>query len=247
MQVVSFGRLGVLGRNGWFCREADVERWNAVAGWRGLKDPAVRLYFNETFLAFEKDWGDEERRMSNAGLVYHVSYLGVVAADEIQARLVARLPTFFYLWSPHPFNARYSLNRIQLPAYTPALFKQGLADFPTDVLEKVASKQLAALMPMVAELYSLFEIDNFAQESMLAAIDVNGLSAMQAACDWMRKDENIGVWQAWLPTEKHSCDAGYYALDEMSCALCPAGSGSIGGTDTACVQCSPGKTSLPAA
>jgi hypothetical protein len=25
-QVVSFGLLGVFGRNGWFCREADVER-----------------------------------------------------------------------------------------------------------------------------------------------------------------------------------------------------------------------------
>ena len=34
-QVVAFGRLGVLGRNGWYCREADVEKWNAVAGCAG--------------------------------------------------------------------------------------------------------------------------------------------------------------------------------------------------------------------
>ena len=42
-QVVSFGRLGVLGRNGWYCLESDHERWTALAGWRGLKDPAAAV------------------------------------------------------------------------------------------------------------------------------------------------------------------------------------------------------------
>ncbi len=244
--MVSYGRLGILGRNGWFCREADVERWNTLAGWRGLRDLAVRQYFNGTFLAFEKDWGDEELRMSNLGLLYDVRYLGADAAsDLIRARLDADLPTFFYLWSPHPLNARYSLNRIQLPAYTPALFKQGLSDYPTDVLEKVASKQLAGLTPAVAELYSHFQIDNFAQESMLAMIDVEGLSAMEAVCTWMRKEENAALWKAWVPAEKRTCDAGNFAVEETSCAPCPRGSGSIGGTVTACVHCSAGKPALP--
>jgi hypothetical protein len=117
-----------------------VERWNALAGYRGLKDPAVRRYFNGTFLAFEKDWaGNEELRMTTLGLPYEVLYLGGdAAADAIQQRLDEGLPALFYLWSPHPFNARYSLNRIQLPAYNPAHFEQGLSDYPVDVLEKLA-------------------------------------------------------------------------------------------------------------
>jgi hypothetical protein len=58
--VVSFGRLGVLGRNGWYCLEADVERWNTLAGWRGLKDPAISRHFGR-FLAFT--WTTKQQTM----------------------------------------------------------------------------------------------------------------------------------------------------------------------------------------
>ena len=136
--MISFGRLGILGRVGWFCRETDVELWNGLAGWRGLKDPAVQRHFNNTFLAWTEGWGDMELLLANHNLAYNVAYLGAdVAADEIRGRLDAGLPAFFYLWSPHQFNVRYRLNRIQLPAYNPVLFEQGLSDFPTDVVEKV--------------------------------------------------------------------------------------------------------------
>jgi glycine betaine/proline transport system substrate-binding protein len=239
--VVSFGRLGILGRTGWYCGEADVEHWNALAGYRGLKDPAVRQCFNGTFLAFEKDWGGyEEIALTNLGLRYDVAYLGAEAApDAIRARLDAGIPPFFYLWTPDALNARYRLNRIQLPAYTPELFEQGLCDYPTDVLEKVAAKILSELVPDVAELYLRFQIDNLAQESMLATIN-SSMSAMQASCGWVRNGKNTAVWEAWLPREKLVCDAGHYAVDATSCAPCPPGSASIGGAATACVQCSAG-------
>ena len=136
--MASFGRLGVLGRNGWYCTEADVEHWNALAGYRGLKDPDVLRHFNGTFLAFVRDWGDLELFMSNLELPYKVAFLGAGAApDAIRARLDAGIPAFFYLWSPHGFNARYGLNRIQLPAYSAERFELGLTDYPVDVLEKV--------------------------------------------------------------------------------------------------------------
>jgi ABC-type proline/glycine betaine transport system substrate-binding protein len=238
--VVSFGRLGVLGRKGWFCRDADVDRWNALAGYRGLRDPAVRQHFNGTFVAFDSSWGPNQELMTNLDLRYDVAYLRADrAADAIRARLDAGLPAFFYLWSPHAFNARYSLNRIQLPAYTPELFELGLSDYPTDVLEKVASKTLSEHSPDVAKLYSLFRIDNPTQESMLATID-SGLSAMQATCAWMRKEENALVWGAWLPVAQLACDPGSYAVDESSCVPCPAGSASVGGAVSTCTSCSAG-------
>ena len=91
--MVSFGPLGVLGRNGWFCREADVDRWNALAGYRGLRDPQVRWHFNGTFLAFEAEgWGPNQKLMTNLDLRYDVAYLGATAAaDAIRARLDAGL------------------------------------------------------------------------------------------------------------------------------------------------------------
>jgi hypothetical protein len=244
-QVVSFGPVGILGRVGWFCIEADVEHWNALAGWRGLRDPDVLRHFNGTILAFERDWGDVERSLSNLGLRYAVAYLGAdAAADAIRARLDTGLAALFYLWSPHPFHSRYRLNRIQLPEYTPELFEQGLSDYPTDVVEKVASKQLAEFAPAVAEMYARFQIGNSAQESMLARMDAEELSAMQAVCAWMRQEENAALWQAWVPAEKHTCEAGHYAVDATSCAPCMPGSSSIGGTATACLECSAGARPL---
>ncbi len=241
-QVVSFGRLGILGRNGWYCREADVERWNALAGWRGLKDPAIRQHFGR-FLAFEADgWGPNQELMTNLNLPFEIDHLGASAAEDvIRARLDAGLPALFYLWSPHAFNARYSLNRIQLRAYSPAQFEHGLSDYPMDVLEKVGAKTLSEHTPDVAELYTRFFIDNSAQESMLAAMD-SGLSAMQAACRWMRTEENVALWEAWLPVTKLACDPGNYVLNESSCAPCPAGSASVGGSVSTCTSCSAGKS-----
>jgi hypothetical protein len=124
--------------------------------------------------------------------------------------------------------------------YTSGLFELGLSDYPTDVLEKVAAKTLSEHAPDVAKVYSLFWIDNSAQESMLAAID-SGLSAMQAACAWMQKEENAALWGAWLPVAKLACDPGNYAVDESSCAPCPAGSASVGGAVSTCTSCSAGK------
>jgi hypothetical protein len=244
-QVASFGRLGVLGRNGWYCTEADVELWNALAGYRGLKVPAVSRHFNNTFLAFEAEgWGPNQALMTNLGLPYELAFLGAGAApDAIRARLDAGIPALFYLWSPHGFNVRYGLNRIQLPAYTPQHFKEGCSDYPTDVLEKVGSMVLSQHSPRVAELYSRFEIDNSAQESILATVD-SGLSTMRATCAWLRREENAAVWEAWVPVQAFACDVGHYVVDATGCALCPAGSASVGGASTSCMQCLAGARPL---
>jgi len=241
--VVSFGPLGILGRVGWFCRAADVELWHSLAGYRGLKDPAVVRHFNGTFIAFESDWGDIGLAMANFDLRYEVTYSGETADEVIRARLDAGLPVLFYLWSPHAFHTRYSLNRIQLPEYSPLLFEKSLSDYPTDVVEKVASRQLAEVAKRVADLYSRFQISNVAQDVMLAMIDTQGLSVMEAACTWMQKEENEGAWRAWIPPQE--CDVGNYFVNETSCAPCPPGSGSVGGAATACRQCTAGASARP--
>ena len=244
--MVSFGKLGVLGKNGWFCREADVERWNALAGYRGLRDPAVRWHFNNTFLAFEPGWGPDQELLTNLDLHYDVENLGADAApNTIRARLDAGLPALFYLWTPHPLNAKFSLNRIQLPAYSPALFARGRSDYPTDALEKVGSEQLTRLAPAVAKMYSLFVIDNSAQEAILAKVDAHGLSVMQASCAWMRQEENLAVWQAWQPVEKATCDVGHYVVNDTSCAPCSPGLASFDVEATACEKCSAGAAPPP--
>ena len=55
------GNLGLIGRNGWYCLESEVERWPALAGWRGLKDPAVQEHFDNTARACSRAWPDAAR------------------------------------------------------------------------------------------------------------------------------------------------------------------------------------------
>ena len=208
--MVSVGRLGVLGITGWYVRLKDLERYPAVAGWRGLKDPAVREYFNDTFYAFEKDYGKEELLMRYLNLNYRIVYAGSDAEALIKSRLDADLPTLFYLWSPHAMMAMYTLSRIQLPPYSSAGLAAGQTDYTIEVIEKMASKRLAELSPRVDQRYARFTLDNGAQEGMLAAVD-GGLSVMEAACGWLHDAGT--TWEQWLP-DSSSEDGGSCSVGE---------------------------------
>jgi hypothetical protein len=178
--VVSAGALGPLGRNGLYCRDIDVDRFPALPGWRGLNDSAVREYFDGKLYAFEPGWGPLEEMMQNLGLDYEVVWLGTQAAQTIKLRLQSGVPTLFCLWSPHPLNAQFRLSRIELPAYTTrALFQQGRSDFQTDVLEKVAAKNLAEISPDLEILYARFTVETATQERLMLAIDSGRQTVMQ--------------------------------------------------------------------
>jgi hypothetical protein len=199
LQVVSAGALGPLGRNGLYCHNDDVDRHPALAGWRGLNGSAVRAYFGGTLYAFVPGWGPVEEILLNLGLDYKVVFLGTEAAMTIKSRLQAGVPTLFYLWSPHSLNAQFSLSRIQLPPYsTRALFEEGRSDFPTDVLEKLAAKNLAEISPDLESLYARFTIETATQERLLVAIDAGRQTVMEAVCGWLTMKENIGIWRRWL-------------------------------------------------
>jgi hypothetical protein len=159
--------------------------------------------------------------MANLDLNYDILFLGTDAEDAIRSRLDAGLPALFYLWSPHPITARPDPSRIQLPKYTPPLFKIGRSDYPIDVLEKVASSQLAELVPDVAELYSSFQIDNWAQETMLADLGSNDASVILATCAWIRSEENAATAQKWF--QLLSCENSAVWVEGDAVAVPPSG------------------------
>jgi hypothetical protein len=87
------------------------ETWPPFAGWRGLRERAVRSHFNNTLFAFEgSGWGPNEAIMSNFGLFYNVAVLGAGAPEAgIKAMLHFGQPALFYLWTPHAMLADFEL------------------------------------------------------------------------------------------------------------------------------------------
>jgi ABC-type proline/glycine betaine transport system substrate-binding protein len=130
--------------------------------------------------------------MQNLGIGYEVVRLGTQAAQTIKLRLQSGVPTLFCLWSPHPLNAQFRLIRIELPAYTTrALFQQGRSDFQTDVLEKVAAKNLAEISPDLEILYARFTVETATQERLMLAIDSGRQTVMQV-CSCLHAFEPAG-------------------------------------------------------
>jgi hypothetical protein len=83
---------------------------------------------------FASDWGPNAEIVQFLQLPYQVVELGVLAAEAfLESRLRAGLPTLFYLWTPHFFHTKYSLNRIQLPEFSTRAFSEGRSDYPTEV------------------------------------------------------------------------------------------------------------------
>ena len=157
-----------LRRNGWYCLESDVARSPELAGYRGLLDPEVRIYFNNTFWSYGEPgedcysgWGPNGELMKNLGIDFELNCMGPAAETIIAERLAAGVSSVFYLWEPHPLHKRYVLNRIQLPTYAQAKFDQGLSDYPTDILTKTASAMLPKLAPKVWQMLQRFMIDRY--------------------------------------------------------------------------------------
>ena len=241
------GVLGVLGQNGFYTQDFLLNTWPELAGWRGLYSTAAANVLNHTLLAFVEGWGPisqmVEAMNERLGVKYTVKYLGAedVTKPLLRANLREGVAMLFYLWSPHPLLAKYALNRIQLPSFTSAdAFEAGQSDFPNDVLEKVYSKHLAKLAPLVVRMYSRFTLTNFDQSAMMSAIDNDGLSLFQGVCTWMQQSKDR--WSTWLPAEEIECKPGQYLVppDGLRCANCTAGFYSPGGATDICTACEPG-------
>jgi hypothetical protein len=62
----------------------------------------VQRYFNNTFYTIDPTWAQQTvALMSQLGLNYNIVFLGATALSIISARLEAKEPTLFFLWSPN--------------------------------------------------------------------------------------------------------------------------------------------------
>ncbi len=229
--VGTAGALGIIGRNGcadfaqpvwhgtvlgvrasatsvfdrWYTQDADVEKWPALAGWRGLRDAAIADYVGNELVAYDAGWGPTTLIMQKLNVAVAVKYYGVDADAHIAQRLAEELPTLFFLWSPHPFLEKYSLNRVSLPEMTNlGQYASGYTDYPPDILEKVFALELGTVAPLVLEMYTRFQLTVRppARPSLPPARDQTSICAAFCCCFNVRRNRRCRTSssrKSWLP------------------------------------------------
>jgi glycine betaine/proline transport system substrate-binding protein len=210
--VENIGLLGPIGKIGWYTPSYMIEKNPALVTWEGFADPAVAAEFataetgdNGQFLAGDPSWVQYDADIiKNLGLPLQVVNAGseqaiLAALDSAYSR---EEPILFYFWTPHSIHAKYALTEVGLPEYSDACYataaEGGVAcDYPADELFKIAWSGLKDAAP---DAYALLKAMNYTTEdqiSMVAAVEIDGKTAEEAAQAWV--DANEATWSAWLP------------------------------------------------
>ena len=161
--------------------------------------------YNGQFLAGDPSWVQYDADIiKNLELPFQVVNAGseqaiLAALDSAYSR---QEPILFYFWTPHSIHAKYDLTEVELPAYSDECYAQadsgGVAcDYPGDELFKIFWSGLKDAAP---DAYTLLKNMNYSTEDqiqMVAAVELDGKSAEEAARAWL--DANQSTWQSWLP------------------------------------------------
>ncbi len=210
--VENGGDLGAVGVIGWFMPSYMLDSDPELATWEGFTKPETAELFAtaETgskgqFLAGDQSWVQYDGDIiNNLGMDFEVITAGseealLAALDSSYSR---EEPVLFYFWTPHSVHAQYELTQVELPEYSDECYAEadsGGVDcaYPADQLFKIFSSSLKDAAPDVHTLLSNFNYSNEDQISMIAAVELDGLSAEEAAQAWIADNES--VWKSWLP------------------------------------------------
>lgn len=210
--VENGGRLGPVGKIGWYIPTYMVEQVPSLYSWEGFQDAANADLFAtaETapkgqFLGAEPSYVQyDEQIIKNLGLDLEVVFAGSEEAllAQLDAAYSRKAPIIFYLWTPHYIHAKYDLTQVELPAYSSECYakieSEGVdCDYPADELFKIFSPALKDKAP---EAYQFLKNMNYTTEdqiSMMAAVSIDGKTTEEAARAWIEANES--VWKKWLP------------------------------------------------
>jgi glycine betaine/proline transport system substrate-binding protein len=210
--VENLGPLGPVGEIGWFMPTYVLDEHPELATWEGFQnaDNAQLFATAETgdkgqFLAGDPSWVQYDGDIiKNLGLDLEVVTAGseeaiMAALDSASSR---NEPVLFYFWTPHSVHAQFDLTQVELPAYSDECYakaEEGGVDcaYPSDELFKIASSKLKDEAPDAYQFLKNFNYSTADQISMIAAVELDGKSAEEAARAWVAENED--VWKTWLP------------------------------------------------
>jgi glycine betaine/proline transport system substrate-binding protein len=210
--VENAGLIGPVGKIGWYVPSYVVEQHPELATWEGFTSAETAALFataetgeNGQFLAGDPSFVQYDADIiNNLGLPFQVVVAG--SEEAILAALDSAVsreePLLFYFWTPHSIHAKYELTEVQLPEYSEECYAEadsgGVAcDYPPDELFKIIWPGLADAAPDAYQFLQNMSYTTEDQISMIAAVELDGKSAEEAAREWI--DTNEATWSAWLP------------------------------------------------
>jgi glycine betaine/proline transport system substrate-binding protein len=207
--VVEIGKLGAIGRIGWYVPGYVQDRFPETATWEAFLDPDLCREFASAetgdlgrFLGTDPSYSQyDEAIIENLGLQLQVVYSGSEAATvaALDSAVAAEEPILLYWWVPTAAAAKYDLVEVELPPYTDECYADPAkiaCAYPEDVLVKIASAQLAEKDPAVSNFLAWFTLTNDDQLSMLPAVEIDGQPADEVAAQWVADHED--TWTPWL-------------------------------------------------
>ncbi|GAA3444830.1 ABC transporter substrate-binding protein [Planomonospora venezuelensis] len=206
--AVSAGRNGNKGIIGWYVPQWMVEKYPDITDWRNLNKYAHLFRTSKSGDSGQLLDGDpsyvtnDEALVRNLGLDYKVVYSGgedalIKAAIRATER---REPLLMYFYEPQWLFTRLKLVKINLPPYAigcDADAKKVACDYPPYLLDKIVSRRFADTGGRAYELVRNFAWTNDQQNAVAGGIADDGLSAQEAAAEWIEANEI--VWKDWVP------------------------------------------------
>jgi glycine betaine/proline transport system substrate-binding protein len=210
--VEEAGKLGVVGKIGWFVPKYVVDAHPELATSDGYAKAENAALFKTAesgdagqFLQGDPSWiYQDEALIKNLGLNFKIVKGGSEQAvlSQLDSAYTQKKPILFYLWTPHWAFSKYDLVNVKLPAYSEACYAKAAAggvncDYPEEILFKVVSAKLKTDAPDAHAFLTKFNYDNKSQIALIADVDNNKMSAAEAANKWIASNE--AVWKNWLP------------------------------------------------
>lgn len=208
--VSDAGKLGPVGRIGWYVPGYVIDKYPQVATWQGLQQAEVAAYFATAETApygqllgpRRQDHTFEESIIHNLELPFEVIYAGSEAGilAGVEAAIDRQGAIMFYLWTPHVIHAEYDLVEVKLPDYYPGCHADpAVVDcgYPDEVLYKIVWSKLAAEAPEIDAFIRKMHLELSDQIAMLAEIKRDEVTAEVAAGHWIEANES--KWKSWLP------------------------------------------------
>ncbi|XP_077982551.1 uncharacterized protein LOC144437483 [Glandiceps talaboti] len=134
-------------------------------------------------------------QITSLDLNVSIAWIGPKLYNYVQDRHDNRQPVLFLNWTPNGIIATGNHSRITFPTCLGG--QTGGCDFKLNILEKYAWHKVASALPHVFSVLEDIEMSQVEIDDILRYQYVNKLTEMEAACQWVKDNEDI--WMDWIP------------------------------------------------